>query len=85
MIVGLNSLRPIDVAAGPPVPRHSLKPAIKRGLATSGVTVGKAGAYAIQGRAARFIDRIEGSWANVVGLPIATLYRLLKELGEVVS
>ena len=46
---------------------------------------GKAGAYAIQGHAARFVDWIEGSWSNVVGLPIATVYRLLKELGEVVS
>jgi septum formation protein len=43
----------------------------------SGEPQGKAGAYAIQGRAARFIDRIEGSWSNVVGLPIATVYRLL--------
>jgi septum formation protein len=41
---------------------------------------GKAGGYAIQGRAARFIDRIEGSWSNVVGLPIATVHRLLKTL-----
>ena len=40
---------------------------------------GKAGAYAIQGRAARFIDRIEGSWSNVVGLPLATVARMLKE------
>lgn len=38
---------------------------------------GKAGAYGIQGRAARFIDRIEGSWSNVVGLPIAVVARLL--------
>jgi septum formation protein len=39
---------------------------------------GKAGAYAIQGRAARFIDRIDGSWSNVVGLPIAAVARLLE-------
>src|SRR5688572_23178532 len=39
---------------------------------------GKAGAYAIQGRAARFIDWIEGSWSNVVGLPIASVFRLLR-------
>jgi septum formation protein len=45
----------------------------------SGEPVGKAGAYAIQGRAARFIDRIEGSWSNVVGLPVATVARMLKE------
>jgi septum formation protein len=43
---------------------------------------GKAGAYGIQGRAARFIDWIEGSWSNVVGLPIATVHRLLNEVGE---
>jgi septum formation protein len=47
----------------------------------SGEPFGKAGAYGIQGRASRFIDRIEGSYANVVGLPIATVCRLLKGLG----
>ncbi len=46
----------------------------------SGEPSGKAGAYAIQGLAARFIDRIEGSWSNVVGLPIATVSGLLKTL-----
>jgi septum formation protein len=43
---------------------------------------GKAGAYAIQGHAARFIDWIEGSWSNVVGLPVATVYEMLKEAGK---
>jgi septum formation protein len=43
----------------------------------SGEPDGKAGAYAIQGLGARFIEWIEGSWSNVVGLPIATVYRLL--------
>jgi len=47
----------------------------------TGEPEGKAGAYAIQGRASRFIDWIDGSWSNVVGLPIATVYRLLKESG----
>src|SRR5829696_6105843 len=36
----------------------------------------KAGAYAIQGRAARFIPRIDGSYSNVVGLPIAAVAEL---------
>ncbi|HET7695511.1 MAG TPA: Maf family protein [Vicinamibacterales bacterium] len=49
-----------------------------RWYVASGEPMGKAGAYGIQGRAARFVDRIEGSWANVVGLPVHTVDRLLK-------
>jgi septum formation protein len=45
----------------------------------TGEPAGKAGAYAIQGRASRFVDWIEGSWSNVVGLPVATVYRLLRQ------
>jgi septum formation protein len=41
----------------------------------------KAGAYAVQGLASRFVDRIDGSYSNVVGLPIASVYALLTELG----
>jgi septum formation protein len=41
----------------------------------------KAGAYGIQGYAARWIPRIEGDYFNVVGLPIAATVRLLGELG----
>jgi septum formation protein len=48
----------------------------------SGEPEGKAGAYAIQGRAARFVEWIEGSWSNVVGLPLATVDRLLHALPE---
>jgi septum formation protein len=44
---------------------------------------GKAGAYAIQGRASRYIDWIEGSWSNVVGLPVATVYRLIRQAGVI--
>ena len=42
--------------------------------------MGKAGAYAIQGLGARFVERIDGSWSNVVGLPLATVHRLLREV-----
>jgi septum formation protein len=41
----------------------------------------KAGAYAIQGLASRFIPRIEGSYSNVVGLPIERLAGLIGSLG----
>jgi nucleoside triphosphate pyrophosphatase len=46
----------------------------------TGEPEGKAGAYAIQGCAARFVDWIEGSWSNVVGLPVSTVYQLLKKV-----
>ena len=41
----------------------------------------KAGAYAIQGRAGRYVSRIEGCYFNVVGLPLARLCHSLSELG----
>ncbi len=47
-----------------------------------GEPFGKAGAYAIQGKAGVFVTAIEGSFQNVVGLPIVTLDRLLREVGE---
>jgi septum formation protein len=43
----------------------------------SGEPMDKAGAYAIQGLASKFIERIEGSYSNVVGLPMALVYRYL--------
>jgi septum formation protein len=39
----------------------------------------KAGAYAIQGIASRWIPRIEGDYSNVVGLPVALVYRMLRD------
>lgn len=47
----------------------------------SGEPRDKAGAYGVQGRASRFVRRIEGSYSNVVGLPVATLYGLLRQSG----
>jgi len=40
----------------------------------------KAGAYAIQGLASRFMARIEGSYSNVVGLPVHVVHKLLRDL-----
>jgi len=42
----------------------------------------KAGAYAVQGLASRFIPRIDGSYANVVGLPVTAVAELLRELAS---
>ena len=47
-------------------------------LIASGEPMDKAGAYAIQGIASRYVERIEGSYSNVVGLPIATVWSELK-------
>jgi nucleoside triphosphate pyrophosphatase len=47
----------------------------------SGEPFGKAGAYAVQGIAGRYVTRIEGCYFNVVGLPLARLHSLLREVG----
>jgi len=47
----------------------------------SGEPIDKAGAYAVQGLASRFVERIEGMYSNVVGLPVARVYRMLADAG----
>jgi septum formation protein len=51
----------------------------------SGEPMDKAGGYAIQGLASRFVTRINGSYSNVVGLPVSVVYRLCTEAGLLVS
>jgi septum formation protein len=47
----------------------------------TGEPMDKAGAYAIQGMASRWIPRIDGDYFNVVGLPVALVFRMLREHG----
>lgn len=46
----------------------------------TGEPMDKAGAYGIQGLASRFVERIEGNYANVVGLPVEMVYRMMKSV-----
>lgn len=55
-----------------------------RNYVNHGESLDKAGAYAIQGIFGAFVERIEGDYNNVVGLPLSRLYRELCETGEVV-
>ena len=48
---------------------------------SSGEPRDKAGAYGIQGRASRWISRIDGDYFNVVGLPVSRVYRMMQEHG----
>jgi septum formation protein len=50
---------------------------------STGEPMDKAGAYAIQGIASRWIPRIEGDYSNVVGLPVARVYRMLQQAGVI--
>jgi len=56
-----------------------------RGYVESGEPLDKAGAYAIQGLASKFVTRISGCYSNVVGLPMARLYEILKPLMKAVG
>lgn len=51
------------------------------GYVASGEPMDKAGAYAIQGQAARWIPKIEGDYSNVVGLPVDLVKTMLREHG----
>jgi septum formation protein len=50
-----------------------------RAYVATGEPMDKAGAYAIQGRASRWVMRIDGCYFNVVGLPVPLVYRILRE------
>ena len=59
----------------------TMTPAQVRAYVASGEPMGKAGAYAVQGRAAAHIARIDGSYTGIMGLPLHETARLLREAG----
>ena len=62
----------------------ALEPARIAAYVNSGEPFDKAGAYAIQGRAGAFVERIEGSYSGIVGLPLHETAELLRKFGIVV-
>ena len=85
VLTGIFVLRLPDGATRAEVERTSvtfapLDPSEIEAYITSGEPFDKAGGYAIQGRAGRYIPRIDGCYFNVVGLPLARLHALLGEL-----
>ena len=56
-------------------------PELLRAYANSAEPLDKAGAYAAQGAGTALVRRIDGSWSNVVGLPLAELFEALLEMG----
>jgi septum formation protein len=63
----------------------ALSPAEIAWYVASGESMDKAGGYGIQGLASRFVTRIEGSYSNVVGLPVAVVYRMCTKAGLLLS
>jgi septum formation protein len=64
------------------VTMNSLSDSEIRAYVATGEPMDKAGAYAIQGMASRWIPRIAGDYSNVVGLPVALVWRMLRNLGD---
>ena len=82
VVSGLALLTPAWEEVHREVTRVTFRPLDARDLAhylASGEWEGRAGAYAIQGLGASLVERIEGDYLNVVGLPGALLVRLLAE------
>lgn len=81
-VTGKGTVSDLDITQ---VTFNCLKDAEIAQYITSGEPLDKAGAYAIQGYAARWIPRIEGCYFNVVGLPIARTIALLAEAATAAS
>jgi septum formation protein len=76
---GNGQRRSEDAAEVTRVEMIEITPQEIREYVATGEPMDKAGAYAIQGIASRWIARIEGCYFNVVGLPVPLVYRMLRE------
>jgi septum formation protein len=82
VVSGLCLITPAGEDVAHDATRVSFRELTPRDIAAyvaSGEWEGRAGAYAIQGRGAGLVERLEGDYLNVVGLPAALLIRLLRE------
>jgi septum formation protein len=98
VLTGVAIIAPANGADGPDEPRPAITSVSETRVefaalsaadidwyVASGEPMGKAGAYAIQGLASRFVTRIDGSYSNVVGLPIAHVHAMCRSLGILLS
>lgn len=76
----IRAVESVEVATATVYIRPDVDGAIERYLAT-GESLGKAGAYSIQGAGGDLVERIEGDFTTVVGLPLAVVSRLLESVG----
>ena len=84
VFTGLALLHPRKAITAYEMTRVHFRPLSDRGdrrLSATGEPMDKAGAYGIQGLGAIFVDRIEGCFYNVMGLPVPRFALLLKEYG----
>jgi len=84
VVTGVACVRGGRVVSGRETTRVVFAPMSRAEIAAyaaTGEPDDKAGAYAVQGIGSLFVERVEGSPSNVVGLPVRLLYRLASELG----
>lgn len=92
VLTGVCLLRPESGAEGGAAEAHTVESSRvwiaplslerRRWYAGTGEPMDKAGSYAIQGLGAVFVERVEGNYTNVVGLPLPAVARLFEELGH---
>lgn len=76
----IRGVESVEVATATVFMRKDVEGAIERYL-TMGESLGKAGAYSIQGAGGDIVERIEGDFTIVVGLPLTVVARLLGSVG----